>query len=85
MTLHPEPTTDVDAAARPFLDLEARFAAHNYDPLPVVLTRGQGAHVWDAAGRRYLDCLAAYSALNQGHNHPRIVAALVAHSRRSKP
>ena len=51
--------------------------AHNYAPLPVVLSRGQGAFVWDVEGRRYTDCLSAYSALNQGHCHPRIVEALV--------
>ncbi|MEW5739468.1 MAG: ornithine--oxo-acid transaminase [Myxococcota bacterium] len=52
------------------------WGAHNYAPLPVVLTRGEGAFVWDVEGVRYLDCLSAYSALNQGHCHPRIVAAL---------
>ena len=53
------------------------WGAHNYRPLPVVLTRGEGIWVWDVEGRRYLDMLAAYSALNHGHGHPRIVAALV--------
>jgi ornithine--oxo-acid transaminase len=51
--------------------------AHNYAPLPVVLSRGQGAFVWDVEGKRYTDCLSGYSALNQGHCHPRIVEALV--------
>src|SRR6476469_10166534 len=51
-----------------------RYAAHNYHPLPVVLTRGEGAWVTDVDGRRYLDCLAGYSALNFGHGHPRLVA-----------
>ncbi len=55
-------------------DVEAH-AAHNYHPLPVVLARGEGAWVWDADGRRYLDLLAGYSALNFGHRHPRLVAA----------
>ncbi|MGE3171532.1 MAG: ornithine--oxo-acid transaminase [Planctomycetota bacterium] len=68
--------------ARDLLDLEGRYAAHNYHPLPVVLSRGAGAHVWDVDGRRYLDCLAAYSAVNQGHNHPRIVAALIEQAQR---
>ena len=54
-----------------------RFGARNYAPLPVVLERGEGCFVWDVEGRRYLDGLSAYSALNQGHRHPRIVAALV--------
>ncbi|KIG19568.1 Ornithine aminotransferase [Enhygromyxa salina] len=65
------------AAASELIALEERYAAHNYHPLDVVLTRGEGPWVWDVAGKRYLDCLAAYSAVNQGHNHPRIIAALV--------
>jgi ornithine--oxo-acid transaminase len=56
--------------------LEERFGARNYHPLDVVITRGEGVWVWDVEGHRYLDCLAAYSAVNQGHCHPRIVAAL---------
>ncbi len=54
-----------------------RFSAPNYSPLPVVLCRGEGVWVWDVEGRRYLDCISAYSSLNHGHRHPRIVAALV--------
>lgn len=61
---------------RALLEEADRWGAHNYLPLPVVLTRGLGAWVWDLDGRRYLDMLAAYSALNQGHRHPRIIAAL---------
>ena len=52
-----------------------QFSAHNYKPLPVVLERGEGAWVWDVDGNRYLDMLSAYSALNQGHRHPTIMAA----------
>ena len=52
-----------------------QYSAHNYHPLPVVLTRGEGVWVWDVNGERYLDCLAAYSAVNQGHRHPAIIAA----------
>ena len=52
-----------------------QFSAHNYKPLPVVLERGEGAWVWDVDGNRYLDMLSAYSALNQGHRHPAIMAA----------
>lgn len=52
-----------------------RYSAHNYHPLPIVLERGEGAWVWDVEGKRYLDCLAAYSAVNQGHRHPAIVEA----------
>ncbi|MFN7966168.1 MAG: ornithine--oxo-acid transaminase [Acidobacteriota bacterium] len=59
-----------------FIEQEERYGAHNYHPLDVVLTKGQGAWVWDVEGRKYLDCLAAYSAVNQGHNHPRLVKAL---------
>jgi ornithine--oxo-acid transaminase len=61
---------------------EARLGAHNYKPLDVVLTRGEGVYVWDVQGRRYLDCLAAYSAVNQGHCHPKILAAMVEQARR---
>src|SRR5690606_5312800 len=69
-----------DAAG--FLALEADFAAHNYHPLPVVLTRGKGVWVWDVNDDRYLDCLSAYSAVNQGHCHPRIVAAAIEQAQR---
>lgn len=64
---------DADA----YIALEERYTAHNYAPLDVVLTRGEGAWAYDVSGRRYLDMLAAYSALNQGHCHPRLVRALV--------
>jgi ornithine--oxo-acid transaminase len=60
------------------IDLEARYGARNYHPLPVVISRAEGAWVEDPEGNRYLDCLAAYSALNQGYGHPRIVAAVKA-------
>jgi ornithine--oxo-acid transaminase len=60
-----------------YLDLEERYGAHNYKPLDVVLHRGEGVWVWDVEGNRYLDCLSAYSAVNQGHCHPRIVKAMV--------
>ncbi len=59
-----------------YIRLEETYGAHNYQPLNVVLTRGQGIWVWDVDGKRYLDCLSAYSAVNQGHCHPRILAAL---------
>ena len=55
---------------------ELAHGAHNYAPVPVVLSRGKGVHVWDVDGKQYLDFLAAYSAVNQGHCHPRIVNAL---------
>ena len=60
-----------------YIALEDLHGAHNYHPLNVVLTRGQGCWVYDVEGKRYLDCLSAYSALNQGHVHPRILAALI--------
>ncbi len=60
---------------RALLDQSHRWSAHNYKPLPVVLERGEGVWVWDVDGRRYLDMLAAYSALNQGHRHPAILQA----------
>ncbi len=63
-------------SAQSFIDREARFGAHNYHPLPVVLERGEGIYVWDVEGNRYMDFLAAYSAVNQGHCHPKIVDAL---------
>ena len=64
------------------IDLEDRYGAHNYHPLPVVLSRGRGCYVWDVADKRYFDFLSAYSAVNQGHCHPRIVDVLVEQSRR---
>jgi ornithine--oxo-acid transaminase len=63
-------------AARDYIDLEDRLGAHNYKPLDVVLARGEGVWVYDVDGRRYLDCLSSYSALNHGHAHPRILRAL---------
>jgi len=59
-----------------YIDLEDKYGAHNYKPLDVVLTKGEGVWVEDIDGNRYLDCLSAYSALNQGHRHPKIVKAL---------
>ena len=60
-----------------FIDLEDQHGAHNYHPLPVVLDKGEGVFVWDVEGKRYYDFLSAYSAVNQGHSHPKIVEALV--------
>jgi ornithine--oxo-acid transaminase len=65
------------ASSTDFVELEAQYGADNYKPLEVVITRGQGVWLWDVEGRRYLDCLSAYSAVNQGHCHPRILAAMV--------
>ncbi|MCP3963814.1 MAG: ornithine--oxo-acid transaminase [bacterium] len=63
-----------------FVDLEDRFGAHNYHPLDVVIERGEGIWVWDVEGNKYMDLLAAYSAVNQGHCHPRIIESLVSQS-----
>jgi ornithine--oxo-acid transaminase len=65
-----------------FIALENRVSAHNYAPLPVVLTRGEGSHLWDTDGRCYVDMMSAYSAVSLGHAHPRILAALNAQARR---
>src|SRR5665647_2793374 len=62
--------------ASELIELENNYGAHNYHPLPVVLERGEGVFVWDVDGKRYFDFLSAYSAVNQGHCHPKIVAAL---------
>lgn len=60
-----------------YIGLEENFGAHNYHPLPVVLNRGEGVHVWDVDGKRYYDFLSGYSAVNQGHCHPRIIQTLI--------
>ncbi len=64
------------------IELETRYSARNYEPLAVVLARGHGAHVWDTAGRRYIDMMSAYSAASHGHAHPRILTALDSQARR---
>ena len=64
------------SASQELIQLESERGAHNYHPIPVVLDRGQGVHVWDVEGKKYFDFLSAYSAVNQGHCHPKIIAAL---------
>ena len=59
------------------MDLEDRYGAHNYHPLPVVLAKGQGIFMWDVEGKKYFDFLSAYSAVNQGHCHPKIIQAMI--------
>lgn len=66
----------VGANAQEYINQEDKYGAHNYHPLPVVLSKGEGAFVWDVDGKRYFDFLSAYSAVNQGHCHPKIVKAL---------
>ena len=73
------PTMQSNAA---FIELEEHHSAHNYHPLPVVLERGEGVFVWDVEGKRYYDFLSAYSAVNQGHCHPRIINALIEQAKR---
>jgi len=60
-----------------YIDIENQFGAHNYHPLPVVINRGEGAFVWDVEGKKYFDFLSAYSSVNQGHCHPKIINALI--------
>ncbi|WP_419663395.1 RocD1: ornithine aminotransferase [Desulfosarcina variabilis str. Montpellier] len=64
-----------------YLDLETQYGAHNYKPLDVVLNKGEGVWVWDVDGKKYLDCLSAYSAVNQGHCHPKIMQAMLSQAR----
>lgn len=68
--------TETTKTAKQLMDLEEQYGAHNYHPLPVVLHQGKGIYVWDVAGKKYFDFLSSYSAVNQGHCHPRIVKAL---------
>ena len=69
--------TQTQRSADELIEIESRLGAHNYHPLDVVLVRGEGVWVWDLDGNRYMDCLSAYSAVNQGHGHPKIRAALI--------
>src|ERR1700712_4927745 len=70
-------TIQQNPAIQYYLDLEEKHGAHNYHPLPVVLNKGEGVFVWDVEGKRYYDFLSGYSAVNQGHCHPKIIAALI--------
>ena len=63
-----------------YIKLEEELGAHNYKPLNVVLSKGEGVWVWDVDGNKYLDCLSAYSAVNQGHCHPKIMETLTEQS-----
>ena len=64
--------------SKQIIAIEDKYGAHNYHPLDVVIDKAKGIWVWDVDGKKYLDCLSAYSAVNQGHNHPRIINALIA-------
>lgn len=80
MSVMNDKTTSTRSAE--LIELEDRWGAHNYHPLPVVVEKGEGAWLYDVDGRRYLDCLSAYSAVNQGHAHPRILQTLVEQAHR---
>ncbi len=69
-------------SAKDYMDREAQYGAHNYHPIPVVLERGEGIFVWDVEGKKYFDFLSAYSAVNQGHCHPKIVKALTSQAQK---
>ncbi|MFA8435497.1 MAG: ornithine--oxo-acid transaminase [Marinifilaceae bacterium] len=70
-------TNTITMTAKDYMEREAQFGAHNYHPLPVVLDKGEGIYVWDTDGKKYFDFLSAYSAVNQGHCHPKIINAMV--------
>jgi ornithine--oxo-acid transaminase len=70
-------STQVNSTSQYFLDLEEEYGAHNYHPLPVVLKKGLGVHLWDVENKQYFDFLSGYSAVNQGHCHPQIISALI--------
>ncbi|GAB3824062.1 hypothetical protein GCM10028895_31830 [Pontibacter rugosus] len=70
-------STETINTSQQAIDMEHQYGAHNYHPLPVVLSRGEGVHLWDVEGKHYFDFLSAYSAVNQGHCHPKIINALV--------
>lgn len=70
-------STDFLSKTQYYLELEEKYSAHNYHPLPVVLDKGEGVLVWDVEGKRYFDFLSGYSAVNQGHCHPKIIASLI--------
>ncbi|RAJ06676.1 ornithine--oxo-acid transaminase [Chitinophaga skermanii] len=76
------PTFAISEQSLQYINREEEFGAHNYHPLPVVLTRGEGVFVWDVDGKRYYDFLSGYSAVNQGHCHPEIIATLIEQAQR---
>ena len=78
----PMNTNTTSTRSAELIELEERWGAHNYHPLPVVIERAEGPWVHDVDGKRYLDCLSAYSAVNQGHAHPRILQAMIAQAKR---
>ncbi|KAA9333174.1 ornithine--oxo-acid transaminase [Hymenobacter busanensis] len=79
---HETATATHQHSSQELMQLEDHYGAHNYHPLPVVLTRGEGVHLWDVEGKHYYDFLSAYSAVNQGHCHPRIIGAMMEQAQR---
>jgi len=77
-----ETTINMSEKTQYYLDLEEKYGAHNYHPIPVVLERGEGVYVWDIDGKSYYDFLSGYSAVNQGHCHPKIVASFIEQSKK---
>src|SRR5246127_1331198 len=76
------PLTEEETQTQNLIQLEEKYGAHNYHPLDVVVERAQGCWGYDVDGNKYLDCLAAYSAVNQGHCHPRLLDALIEQARK---
>ena len=74
-------TVHVSEKTQYYLDLEEKYGAHNYHPLPVVLEKAEGVYVWDVDGKKYFDFLSGYSAVNQGHCHPKIIDVLTEQAR----
>ena len=70
-------TQELSSKSEVLIEKENKYGAHNYHPLPVVLDKGEGVYVWDVDGKKYFDFLSAYSAVNQGHCHPKIVGAMI--------
>lgn len=77
-----QPVIDMSEKTQYYLELEERYGAHNYHPLPVVLSGGKGVHLWDVDGKQYYDFLSGYSAVNQGHCHPKIVQSFIEQSQK---
>lgn len=75
-------TNELMNLSQSYIEMEEKYNAHNYHPLPVVLEKGEGVYLWDVEGKKYYDCLSAYSAVNQGHCHPRIINALTSQAQK---
>jgi ornithine--oxo-acid transaminase len=82
MSNTPKPKVDIELSSAALIEMAEQLGAHNYKPLDVVCTRGEGVWLYDVEGKKYLDCLSAYSAVNQGHSHPKIIQALIEQAKR---